>query len=129
MLQIDPSDVCAIIAAAARFHGCAEVVIPDEPDAVDDDWAQEVLAGYTALPEYLALRRLLDALAMHEQVNVLALMWLGRGDYTGDEWAAALEAALAAPREHLTDYLMANPGLAGYLETGLGHLGYDCDES
>jgi len=123
ILGVDPDKVHAIAAAADRFHALAEVVIPDEADGPDDDWAVDLLADYVDLPEYRHLRALIDALALHEQVNLLALLWLGRGDFSAERWPAALEAALVARHDYLPQYLAATPLLGRHLDAGLGFLG------
>ena len=49
-------------------------------------------------------------------------MWLGRGDYTVDEWERALTDARASWNERTADYLLGTPLLADYLADGLDQL-------
>ena len=51
---------------------------------------------------------------------MIALMWLGRGDYQLDEWALAMQDA----EEVLTD--ISDPG--AYLLEGLNQLGINCED-
>ena len=59
-----------------------------------------------------------------ERIELLALTWLGRGDYSKEEWRQALEEAGRIHDEKETDYLIGTPLLADYLEEGLSQLGY-----
>jgi hypothetical protein len=58
----------------------------------------------------------------------LALTWLGRGDYTKDEWRDALEEARRIHDEKEAQYLIGTPLLADYLEEGLSQLGYSLQD-
>ncbi len=127
-LGVSPDKVCFIIQKAREFHAKEEVVIPEEPSAPADDWALQVLADHVDDPSYQELRDLIGAMDEEEQVNMVALMWLGRGDYTGDEWNTALGDARQRLSAHTAEYLIATPMVADYLEEGLSMLGYSCGE-
>lgn len=64
-----------------------------------------------------------------EKVELLALMWLGRGDFSKEEWRDALDEAGRAHDEKTTEYLVGTPLLADYLEEGLLQLGYTIEGS
>jgi hypothetical protein len=61
-------------------------------------------------------------------VNLVALAWLGRGDYTADEWDAALEAARDAHNARTAEYLLGIPLLGDFLEEGLSLMGESCED-
>jgi len=63
-----------------------------------------------------------------ERVELLALAWLGRGDYTKEEWREVLEEARRVHDEKETQYLIGTPLLADYLEEGLSELGYSLED-
>jgi hypothetical protein len=67
-------------------------------------------------------------LELDQQDNLVALMWVGRGDFTAAEWQSALDAASARRSSHTADYLIASPLVASYLEEGLTLLGYSCED-
>ena len=47
-------------------------------------------------------------------------MWLGRGDYSLDEWDDAIAYAQDTWTDHTADYLIGTALLADYLQEGLG---------
>lgn len=70
----------------------------------------------------------LDGLNEDEKIEVLALVWLGRGDYEPEDWAAALDEATNVHDWRETEYLLGIPQLGDLLEDGLAKLGYSCEE-
>jgi hypothetical protein len=69
------------------------------------------------------LRELIADLNVDETANLIALMWLGRGDYERAEWSEAVEEARQRDRKKAVDYLLGMPLLAEWLEDGLEALG------
>ena len=99
----------------------------DEPRGDLDELA--ALAPGDVIPEQAhdELRAAIDDLEPDQQICLVALMWLGRGDYTFDEWDNALEDARAAFNARTADYLIGTPLLADYLEEGLQLHGYESE--
>ncbi len=79
-------------------------------------------------PTYQELTDAISSLSDLERVELLALMWLGRGDYSKEEWRDALVQARQIHDEKETDYLVGTPLLADYLEEGLSQLGYSIED-
>lgn len=128
MLELNPEIVCLIIIRAREFHAKEQVVLPDEPFNPGDDWALQTLADHM---DDLTYREVVDAvedLEPDQQADLVALMWLGRGDFEVDEWHAAVAQALEQNNDRVAEYLLATPLVADYLEEGLDLLGYSCDE-
>ena len=69
----------------------------------------------------------LGALDAEEQVNLLALILLGRGDFSLDEWEDALATARDGIEDKSADFLIGDPALPGYLLEGLESFGESCD--
>jgi hypothetical protein len=126
-LDINPEIVCQIIILAKGFHAKEEVVIPEEPLSQSEDWARQVLADHADDPTYQELKGMIEDLEPDQQECLVALMWVGRGDFTASEWPTALGAASARRSNHTADYLIASPLVASYLEEGLNQLGYECE--
>ena len=128
MLDVNPETVCQLIDLAREFHAQEEVVIPEEPDSSGGDWAMQVLAnhsGDSTLSEFVSTVRDLEP---DQQQQVVALMWIGRADFSADEWEAALEQAEYSWNERTGEYLIAHPQVADYLADGLAAFGYSCQE-
>lgn len=128
MLTIDPTTVCYLIIKARAFDAKMEPEIPDPADNPVDDADREVLFDYPDDPTAEEIRACLDGLNEDEAAEVLALVWLGRGDYDRREWASAVAAARDNPDERRPEALMSIPLLADYLEEGLAMLGYSCED-
>lgn len=88
----------------------------EEDDETADDSSLEELIGY------------IQGLDEEEQVELIALTWLGRGDYEKDEWGAAVEAARERFNERTAQYLIGIPLLADYLEEGLAAFDLSCTD-
>jgi Protein of unknown function (DUF3775) len=115
-LAVSLDKVCFLIGKAREFHAKEEVVFPEEPNAPTEDWARQVLADHRDDPCYQEVHELIDAMDVDEQVNLVALMWLGRGDFTREEWEDALKEARDRLTAHTAEYIIATPLVADYLE-------------
>jgi Protein of unknown function (DUF3775) len=66
----------------------------------------------------------IDSRLVDEQVDLVALAWLGREDYTADDWASVREEAARAHNDRTASYLLDMPLLDDFLDEGLSTLGY-----
>lgn len=128
MLAIDPEKVGFIIIKSREFEVSAEpgdVAAVAKPADEEEDTVFQDAPGDATQQE---LRAAIDQLNIEEQYNLVALMWLGRGTYSKDEWNEAVAEARAAHNEHTADYLLGTPLLPDYLEDGLTDLGYSIED-
>lgn len=129
MLNINPEMVCNLINKCQEFHAKEGVSIPyDNPGDVDDDWAMQVLADHTSDSTLQEIKHTVNGLESDQQQELVALMWLGRGDYSAEEWDDAVKTARDSWTKRTSEYLAATPLVADYLEEGLSALGYGCGE-
>lgn len=126
-LQVNPGDVCQLIQLARDFHAKDSVVIDDEPESLTDDLVFDALEQHGKDPVVAEFRNIIDDLDRGQQVQVVGLLWVGRGDYDLSEWQRATSDAEEQWSDHTADYLLAHPMLAEYLGEGLELLGYRCD--
>jgi Protein of unknown function (DUF3775) len=119
MLDLNPETIRFIVDKAQEF----QVETETEPDA-DDDLSPETRADALEHPAYQELKTTIDDLEPDQQVALVALMWLGRGDYSVDEWNAALAHARDSWNARTAEYLIGTPLVADYLSQGLEELGY-----
>jgi hypothetical protein len=121
MLNINPETVCYIIAKAREFQAKEEVVIPEVPMSSSEDWARQILANHVDDPCVQEIKATVEDLEPDQQVTLVALMWLGRGDFLLSEWQAAMVTAAESMTDITdpTDYLLAHPLVADYLLEGL----------
>ena len=93
-----------------------------------DDAGRDVLEASADNPTRQELVDAINGLGDPERIELLALTWLGRADYSKEEWGQALEEAGRIHEEKETDYLIGTPLLADYLEEGLSQLGYSLED-
>jgi hypothetical protein len=74
-------------------------------------------------PLYGELRDMINDLNEDEQVELVALTWVGRGTYGPDEWETAMDEAQRAHNRRTAEYLLGMPLLADYLAEGLAAFG------
>jgi hypothetical protein len=129
-LAISPEKVCFVIIKAREFDVKEGVADPDSASNPSDDMMIDVLETHADDPVLEELTSFISALSEDEQIDLVALMWLGRDDNTADDWAQLREEARSAHRpkpRHTADYLIGTPLLGDYLEEGLSLLGYSCE--
>lgn len=124
LLAINPQTIGYITNMAREFHAKEQVSIPEEPLSATSDWAMQVLADHQDDPTYVELKTTIEDLEPDQQVQLVALMWLGRGTFSTEEWENALQEAGDSWNENTANYLIGTPLLANYLEEGLAQLGY-----
>lgn len=124
MLAINPQDVWDIIDLARAFHASENVPGPDDALEPGGEWAPMLPTDQESDPGAQVLHEGIQSLEREQQVTLVALMWLGRGDFSATEWGEALDSAQRNWTDHTADYLMGTPLVADYLEGGLSELGY-----
>jgi len=103
---------------------------PDEADPgsePDSDLDREERLDEGDDPTEMELRALIDELNDDEVVDVIALVWVGRGDFGVDELQDARELARERHQGKSSKYLMGIPTLAEYLSEGAAEAGYDLE--
>ena len=128
MLTVPLEQLAFIIIKAREYD--AEVPPVDEGSGSNpsDDGGRDVLEDSPDNPTRQELVGAIGALSELERIELLALTWLGRGDYAKAEWRDALREARRVHDESETDYLAGTPLLASYIEEGLSQLGYSIDD-
>jgi hypothetical protein len=127
-LSISPEKVCFFIVKAREFDVKDVVTDPDPGSNPADDAMIAVLEDHSDDPTHQELRSFIDALTEDEQVDLVALTWLGRGDGTIDEWDERREEAARLHNNRTAAYLLAKPMLSDHLEEGLSQFGCSCED-
>ncbi|MHB0771507.1 DUF3775 domain-containing protein [Bradyrhizobium sp. 5.13L] len=130
-LTISAEKVAFIIEKAREFDVKEGASDPDSGSNPSDDDAVDVLDDDGSDPVVNELGSFMIALNEDEQVDLVALTWLGRGDGTIDDWddlrARAVEARgeYRSPRRETVHYLLGEPMLGDLLANGLEEFGID----
>lgn len=127
-LSISPAKVHFVIAKAREFDVKDVVTDPDLASNAADDAMMSVLEDHPDDPTYEELRSFINSLSEDEQIDLVALTWLGRGDGTVDDWDDLREEASRAHNRRTSSYLLGKPMLADHLEDALDQLGISYEE-
>ena len=128
MLKTPLEQLAYIIEKAREFDAETPPVDAGSGSNPTDDNDVAILEDTGDNPTRQELAAALDALDDDQRIEVLALMWLGRGDFDRDEWRDALAQAREIHNERETGYLIGTPLLADYLEEALDALGYSPED-
>lgn len=126
--EIDTETVCRIVVKARQFDAKEGAVEEDYGANPVDEGFREVLADIKDDPVYEELKTFIDGLNVDEQCNLVALAWIGRGDFAAPEWSDALALAREQHTARTAEYLLGTPTLADFLEEGLAAFGESCAE-
>jgi hypothetical protein len=129
MLEIAPEKVAHIIVKAREYDskvaswddsaGAGDA--QEEPDSILEDFAND--------PTRAELVAFINGLNEDEQVNLVALTWIGRGTFDAEDLDEAVETARNERVNATSRYLLGIPLLADYLEEGLDKLGISVEDA
>lgn len=128
MLTIDPDKVCYIIVQARVVDAKVDPGDGDESSNMIDDDMVEILEDRDDDATREELTGFINELNEDEQVELVALAWVGRGSFSKSEWNDAVGEARRAHNDRTAEYLLGLPLLADYLAEGLAEFGHTCDE-
>lgn len=127
-LSIATDQVCFIIAKARQFEVKDVPTVPAPASNATDDRMVSVLEARANDPVTLEIREFVNALDEDQQIDLVALTWVGRGDYDVSEWKEARDQAAAAHNDRTADYLLGLPLLSEFLEDALNDTGRNCED-
>jgi len=127
-LEIDLETLGFIIIKAREFDVKVPTADPDPGSNPTDDGGEAILSDYPGDATSTELRAAIDNLNDDEICDVVALAWVGRGDYDQRGWGEARLLARERQRGLASDYLLGMPALGDYLEEGLSILGYPTED-
>jgi Protein of unknown function (DUF3775) len=121
-LTLHPEFLRTLILKLRSLMAQEEQVSPDSGSNPSDD---EGPATLQENPDNL-LRSEIEAevedLEPDQQAELVALMWIGRGDMEPEEWEEATELAAERHEGATAAYLLSHPHVADYLEEGVDRL-------
>jgi hypothetical protein len=127
-LTVSTEKVCFIIVKAREFDAKDIVTEPDPASNPTDDGDVSVLEDHADDPVLQELTSFIDVLSEDEQIDLVALTWLGRNDYEASDWATVRDEAARSHNRRTSTYLLGMPLLSDFLEEGLSMLGRSCDD-
>ena len=127
-LGISTEKVGFLIEKARQFDVKEEISDPDSGSNAADDDMIDVLQDNGQDPVVGEITGFINALSEDERVDLVALMRLGRGDATIDEWEDLRNEAAGQRDRHTARYLLGEPMLGDFLAQGLDEFGLTWDE-
>lgn len=127
-LSIALDKVCFVIVKAREFDVKDAVSDPDSGSNAADDGMVDVLEDHSDDPTFEELSVFINGLTEDEQVDLVALAWLGREDNTIADWKELRAEAARAHNNRTAAYLLGMPLLPDQLEDGLAQFDLSCGD-
>ena len=128
ILSISPEKICFVVVKARQFEAKEAMADPDSGSNATDDGMLDVLEDSANDAVYDELVAFINVLTEDEQVDLVALTWLGRGDGDLEDWADLRKEAGRAHNDRTAEYLLGMPELPDHLEDALSLIGRSCEE-
>ena len=123
-LTLNPEYVATLVLKVRALMAREGLVTPDTGGNPTDD---EVPATLQEIEDDLSREEVveeIEGLSRLQQSELVALMWLGRGDSEPEEWGESLQLADERREVPTSQYLLDHPLVADYWAEGLDKLGY-----
>jgi Protein of unknown function (DUF3775) len=127
-LSISAEKLCFIIAKAREFDVKDVVTDPDDASNPTDDANLAVLEDHKDDPVVQELVAVINSMSVDEQVDLVALTWLGRGDGAMEDWDELRAEAARAHNRRTAAYLLGIPLLADYLDEAISQFDISCED-
>jgi Protein of unknown function (DUF3775) len=127
-LQISGEKLFYIIVKAREFDAKVPPLEPHSGSNASDDGESEILEDFADDATAEELRAAIDQLSEDEVVDLIALTFVGRGDFDRAGWPEARSAAAERRRKRPSKYLMGIPNLGDCLEEGLAEIGHGVED-
>lgn len=126
MPSINTDKVCFVAVKARELESEDEGVEADASNPSDDKFVSVLTENaYSSVRHELT--GFIGAMDEDEQCELVALAWVGRGDFTASEWDGAVAQARERRKGPTAKYLLGLPLLSSYLEDGLSEFGESCE--
>jgi hypothetical protein len=122
-LTITSDSAFAIVEKARQYDAKVAGTDPDSGSNPTDDNSVDALEFAPDDDTRNELIGAIDDLNDDEQADLIALILLGRGDFTRDEWRAARRTADDIGRAKIPEFVAEIPLVSDYLEEGLSQFG------
>lgn len=127
-LDISAEKVAVIIDKARQFDVKDVVTDPGSGSNASDDAMLSVLEDHPDDPVRGELTAIIRGLNEDEQIDLVALAWLGRGDGELDDWDDIRAEAARLRNKRAAEYLLGMPLLGDHLEEALTQFGHSAEE-
>lgn len=127
-LFLEPETAFFILLKAREFHAKVDEVDPDEGSNPTDDKMIDVLEFQADDSVEEELVSAIQGLDEDERLDLIALIWIGRGDFSLKQWSEARQNARRIDQLGVADYVLGLPMASDYLQEGLSQFGHSLIE-
>jgi hypothetical protein len=127
-LSVSREKVCFVVMKAREFDVKDLPTFPDDGSDPPDEQMRSVLEDRRDDPVRQEIAAFIAAMSFDEQVDLVTLTWMGRGDGTIADWAELRDLACSRHNRWTPRYLLGIPLLGDFLAEGLAQFGYTCEE-
>lgn len=128
ILTITSDSAYAILLKAREFDVKVPQTDPNSGSNPSDDNSVDALEFGADDNTRRELIKAIHDLNDDEQADLVALLLLGRGDFTLSEWQEARKIAGPIGRKHVPGYIAQNPLASDYIEEGLSQFNHSLQE-
>jgi Protein of unknown function (DUF3775) len=126
-LRINPDKVCGFLEAAREVAGKVPSTAGDHTTSGDDS-PLGFMEQRDDDPTRQQMREFIGGLNVEEQTELLALIYLGRGDFDLTEWSDATAEARDRIEAGDADFMVGDRALPAYLGEALEAFGKTCPD-
>lgn len=121
-MDIAVDKIAAFVDYARRYDVKEGVSDPDSGSNGIDDGMTDVLIDSGEDSVDIELQGFISGLNDDERANLVALVWIGRGDFAPEEWEDAVAQAIERREGSTARYLLGIPNVADLADEGLAQM-------
>jgi len=122
-LDLSSQTLAYLVLKARTFDAQTPPADSNEASNAADDRGVAILESMRDDATPAELRAAIVRLSEDQQISLVALVWIGRGDFEAAEWEDAKALARQRHQTSTARYLMGMPLLGDYIEEGAAALG------
>ena len=123
-LSIDPEYLASLIFKLRAILAREARDMDDSGSNASDDEVPATLQEVSGDLQEEEILEEIDAMDDDHKAELVALMWIGRGDFDAEEWEEALEMAAERHKGPTSAYLLSHPLVPDYWAVALDALGH-----
>jgi len=127
-LAITTDEAFYILMKAREFDEKTPDSDPDSGSNPTDDGSADALEDQAGDPTEDELVAAIESLNDDAQLDLIAMIWIGRGDFSLAEWDEARQAARDIGRQRMSRYVRGIPLVSDYLDEALSQMGYALED-
>lgn len=119
LLTLNPEFLRSLILKLRAVMAQEELVSPDSGSNASDDEGPATLQDSPDNLTRAEIATQIEDLEPDQQAELVALMWIGRGDMEPEEWGEAVEMASERRDTPTSRYLLSHPHVADHIDEGV----------